>query len=68
MCSITYVNVEIEAMFLHSYRDRVRTAVNVMGDCYCSGVMSHWFQEEFENGNEEETEIVMNHKTEQTSF
>ncbi len=40
-----------------------------MGDCYCAGVMSHWFQDEFEHGNEDETEVVINHnKSEQTSF
>lgn len=49
--------------------DRVRTAVNVMGDCYCAGVMSHWFQDEFENGDEDEIEVVFNPKSgEQTSF
>lgn len=52
-----------------SYRDRVRTAVNVMGDCYCSGVMSHWFQHEFENGREDETQVVFNNgkEAEETS-
>ena len=56
-------------MLYFLFRDRVRTAVNVMGDCYCSGVMSHWFQDEFEHATEEETEVVINHnKCEQTSF
>ncbi|XP_028406259.1 excitatory amino acid transporter 1-like [Dendronephthya gigantea] len=51
------------------FLDRVRTAVNVMGDCYCAGVMGHWFQHEFEQGSVEENEIVFNHqKSEQTSF
>ncbi|CAB3979650.1 excitatory amino acid transporter-like [Paramuricea clavata] len=52
------------------FLDRVRTAVNVMGDCYCAGVMSHWFQDEFEHGSPDETEIVINNhnKSEQTSF
>lgn len=46
-------------------RGRVRTAVNVMGDCYCAGIMSHWFQDEFDNS---ETNQVMNLTTHQTSF
>ena len=41
-----------------------------MGDCYCSGVMSHWFQDEFEqDSQEEEGTVINNHnKCEQTSF
>jgi hypothetical protein len=63
----TLVYLTSNVVFL--FRDRVRTAVNVMGDCYCSGVMSHWFQDEFEHATEEETEVVINHnKCEQTSF
>ena len=42
--------------FFPFFRDRVRTAVNVIGDCYCAGVMSHWLQDEFDKS--EENQVV----------
>ena len=51
-------------------RDRLRTAVNVMGDCYCSGVISHWFQDDFEDDDIEDNNIIVVslEAQEQTSF
>ncbi|XP_046850106.1 excitatory amino acid transporter 2-like isoform X2 [Xenia sp. Carnegie-2017] len=42
------------------FLDRVRTAVNVMGDCYCAGVMAHCFRNELDGERpEDETQFVI---------
>lgn len=39
----------IKAILLHIYRNRIRAAVNVLGDCFGAGIVAHYSKKDLTN-------------------